>query len=105
MAQLIDETRSTKPQSSFSHQEREIFLPVLKPTRLEPPISPTLLRLHTGRLRFAPPPVKEQDEPAAPVHHTRRIEWVERLFEASWMTLLLACAAECVSRLLWAIQP
>lgn len=85
--------------------EREIFPPVLEPVTLEPPTHPALPCVGAGRLRFAPAPADRVAEQVAPARRTRRVEWVERAFEAGWMTLALACAAECVYRLLWAVQP
>ncbi len=96
MAQLMERITDTARLS-----EQEVFPPALEPAGLEPPAHPALPRVGAGRLRFAPAPANGAAEPAAPARRTRRVEWVERVFEAGWMTL----AAECVYRLLWAVQP
>ena len=42
---------------------------------------------------------------AAPARPKRRGDVAGRILDAGWAALLLSCAWECVSRLLWAVQP
>ena len=100
MAQQFDET-----QSVICRAEQDVFLPALEMARLEPPTHPALPRLRTGRLHFAPAPTDGVDENVAPARRPHRSIWGERVFEAGWLALILGCAAECVYRLFWAIQP
>ncbi len=98
-----DETQNDETRGALRLVEWDVFPPTLEPARLEPPTHPALPRMGTGRLRFAPAPADRIDEPIAPMR--RRVDWGERLFEAGWVALTLACAAEGVYRLLWAVQP
>jgi len=100
-----DETQNDETRGALRLVEWDVFPPTLEPARLEPPTHPALPRLRPGRLRFAPAPVDRTDKPTAPARRPRRVDWGERLFEAGWMVLALGCAAECVYRLLWAVQP
>ncbi len=102
MTQLLD-----KSWSVGSLNEREVCPPVAGPGRIERPTHPAMPRLQTGRLHFAPAPVEEAGRPAAPAPRTDRpkvdrhkTDWIERAFEAGWVGLLAACAAECAWRLL-----
>ena len=100
MAQQLDET-----QNIIGRAEQDVFLPALEPARLEPPTHPALPRLRTGRLHFAPTPADGVAKTVTPTRRPHRGVWVERVFEAGWLALILGCAVECVYRLFWAIQP
>ena len=126
MTQLLDEPRSVshRPEKKTERQierevAREVSVPVVGPGRIEMPTHPAMPRLHsapslhTGRLRFAPAPTDDgtdnstddSERPIVPARLTRRADWAERAFELGWIGLMVACAAECVCRLLWAVQP
>ena len=51
------------------------------------------------------PTALEPAQTAAPARPKRRGDVAGRILDAGWATLLLSCAGECVSRLLWAVQP
>lgn len=110
MAHTLAERRSDGTQNDETRfalrlVEWEVSPPTLEPARLEPPTHPALPRLRAGGLRFAPAPADSHDTPAAPARRRRGMDWKERCFEAGWIALTLACAAEGVFRLLWAVQP
>ena len=103
MARLLDEAQKDERQDAARLEGRNVFPPTLEPARREPPTHPALRRVGAGRLHFAPAPTVRTD--AAPARRARRVDWAERIFEAGWMALVLGCAAECISRLLWAVGP
>lgn len=110
MAHTLAERRSDGTQNDETRValrlvEWEVSPPTLEPARLEPPTHPALPRLRPGGLRFAPAPADIHDKATAAARHKRGMDWKERCFEAGWIALTLACAAECVSRLLWAVRP
>ena len=87
MVQRVEELRGVSRRSERGIlPERTVSPPVVGPGRIEPPTHPATPRVRTGRLRPAPA--------------ARRADWTERTFEAAWVGLVLACAAEWAWHLL-----
>ena len=104
MTQQVDEPQvvSRRAEGIIS-VEREVSPPVAGPGRIEMPTHPAMPRLHTERLRFAPAPTggaAPNGNAEQPTDPARRMDWMERVFEAGWVGLLVACAAECARCLL-----
>ena len=105
MMQRLDEPRSVGHRTEQETEKigRKVSAPVVSPGRIEMPTHPAMPRLRAGRLRFAPAPIddsKDSDRPAISMRLPRPADWVEQAFEAGWVGLMAACAAECAYRLL-----
>lgn len=103
MTHVVDKTLSDKATEVIGESDD----PALGIPGQDTSFYPSLPPVGAGRLHFAP---GGEAAPTAPVPNLRtataqRSARCERFFEAGWMLLILACAAEGVFRLLWAAQP